>query len=80
MESCTARQAAKVLNIRRGAGFQPAGTPVLPARGLLHARRSSRNRREPNQLWESDLERKLLAFCLACSALRLTHSTDRLAQ
>jgi len=33
----TARQAAKALNIRRGAGFQPA-------RGLLHGRRSSRNR------------------------------------
>jgi hypothetical protein len=31
----TARQAAKALNIRRGAGFQPA-------RGLLHGRRSRR--------------------------------------
>jgi hypothetical protein len=39
------RQAAKALNIRRGAGFQPAGTPALPARGLLHGWRSSRNRR-----------------------------------
>jgi len=50
---CTARPAAKALNIRRGAGFQPAmtafvppwgltpaRTPALPARGLLHGRRS----------------------------------------
>ena len=28
-------------------GSTPAGTPALPARGLLHGRRLSRNRREP---------------------------------
>jgi len=52
-------RAAQALNIRRGAGFQPdmaafvppsastpAGTPALPARGLLHGRRSSQNLRE----------------------------------
>jgi len=61
-QSHTAWQAAKALNIRRGSGFQPAmaafvppsgstpaRTPALPARGPLHDRRSSQNRREPKR-------------------------------
>ena len=54
--------AAKALNIRGGAGFQPAmaafvppsgstpaGTPALPARGLLHGWLLIRNLREPKR-------------------------------
>jgi len=72
--------AAKALNIRRGAGFQPAmaafvppsgstpaGTPALPARGLLHGWRSSRNLREPKRNQRSVVRKLLSSRALAAT-------------